>query len=279
MDTNKNSYTIIYATLLVVIVAALLAFVSSALKERQQQNIDMEKQLSLLTSVGLAQGAGDASDKIAYVAEEYNKFITNSVVANYKGEIVEGNAFALDLKAQYDLMKQIAATEGEAKEALLAKLQLPVFICKLENGEQVYIFSCYGAGLWGPIWGYIGVKDDMNTIYGTVFAHKGETPGLGAEIASAKFMEQFKGKELFDGNTFTSVSVIKGGAPEGDTHGVDAISGGTITSNALDATIKQWFSYYLPYMEAVKAAKEAAALAAQAQAEAEAAAENAVENK
>ncbi len=278
MDTNKNSYTIIYATLLVVVVAALLAFVSSALKERQQQNIDMEKQLSLLSSVGLAQGANEASDKIAYVADEFKKYVTESVVANYKGEVIEGNAFALDLKAQYDLMRQIDAVEGEAKEALLAKLQLPVFICTLESGEQVYIFSCYGAGLWGPIWGYIGVKDNMNTVYGTVFAHKGETPGLGAEIASDKFMQQFKDKELFDGNTFTSVSVIKGGAPEGDVHGVDAISGGTITSNALDGTIKQWFGYYLPYMEAVKAAKEAAALAAQVQAEA-AAAENTVENK
>lgn len=249
MDTNKNSYTIIYATILVVLVAAVLAFVSSSLKDKQQKNIDMEKQMSLLSSVGLAADANNVPDKMTYIAQEYAKYITKSFIVNYKGEIVDGDAFKVDLKSQYDVMRQIAIASDDKKEALKGELKLPVFVCTLDNGKTVYIFSCYGAGLWGPIWGYIGTEDNFDTIYGAVFSHKSETPGLGAEIATPRFSEQFKGKQLFDNNTFTSVAIVKGGATPGNTHQVDAISGGTITSKALDETIKQWLGYYLPYIK------------------------------
>ncbi len=249
MNTNNNLYTIVYATLMVVATAAILAFVSMALKERQQKNIDMETQLSILSAVSLAADANSADDKIAYVQNEYDKYIKNSYLVNYKGETVPGDAFTVSLKSQYDLMKQIASAPEQEQEALKARLQLPVFECTMDNGEKVYIVACYGTGLWGPIWGYIGLKSDFNTIYGAMFAHKGETPGLGAEIATPAFCAQFKDKSLFDGNTFTSIAIVKGGAEEGNPHEVDAVSGGTITSKALDASIRQWFEYYVPYLQ------------------------------
>ena len=114
------------------------------------------------------------------------------------------------------------------------------------------MFPVYGAGLWGPIWGYIALKDDFNTVYGAAFDHKSETPGLGAEIATEWFQNNFKEKSIFEGNEFVSVSVMKGGATPGNNHQVDAVTGGTITSKALDETMKSWLGAYLPYIKEAK---------------------------
>lgn len=259
MNTNSNTYTIIYSTILVVVVAAVLAIVSVSLSNRQQANVNTETRQSILSSVNLAQGADDAKNKNSYVETEYNKYITDSYLVDAQGDKVEGEAFpmalATGLKSQYDIMKQANPD--------ISKLTLPVFVCTLEDGSKVEIFPVYGAGLWGPIWGYLSLKDDYDTIYGATFLHKGETPGLGAEIATAWFSGQFSGKTIFEGDNLVSVSVVKGGAPEGDPHGVDAISGGTITSRSLEKAIRQWFDYYKPYLEKQKAAKAQAEAAAE----------------
>lgn len=242
MNTNSNTYTVIYATVLVVIVAAVLAFVSISLKDKQQKNIDTEKKQSILAAAYLGQNAANEADKTVYIENEYKKYITDSYVVNTKGEKVEGDAFALSLKEQYDNMRL-------GKEA---DIKLPVYVCTLADGSNIKILSTYGPGLWGPIWGYVALKDDNSTIYGARFEHKGETPGLGAEIATTKFQDQFKEKQIFENGSFCSVQVVKGGAPAGSLHGVDAISGGTITSEALAKALKSWFNYYLPMLKIEK---------------------------
>ena len=240
MNTNSNTYTVIYSIILVVVVAAVLAFVSVSLSDRQNANVATETRQSILYSVNLAQEADQAKDKNSYIEAEYNKYITDSYLVNVKGDKVEGEAFpmalASGLKSQYDIMKQANPD--------VSKLTLPVFVCTLDDGSRVEIFPIYGAGLWGPIWGYISLKDDYNTVYGATFLHKGETPGLGAEIATPHFSNQFAG------------------VPEGDMHGVDAISGGTITSRALENAIRQWLTDYEPYFEKQLAAKAQAQAAA-----------------
>lgn len=251
---------------MVVATAAILAFVSMSLKERQQKNMDMETQLSILTAVNLAAGADNAPDKIVYVQNEYDKYITKSYLVNYKGEVVPGDAFTTSLKSQYELIRQLDSKSGQEQSLIKEQIKLPLFECTLDSGEKVYIVACYGAGLWGPIWGYIGFRRDFNTIYGAMFAHKGETPGLGAEIANPKFRAQFKDKSIFDGETLKSISIVKGGADKENPHEVDAISGGTITSNALALTIRQWLSCYECFFK-LSAAKEREAQAAQGQSE------------
>ena len=163
MDTNKNLYTVVYATLLVVIVAALLAFVAASLKSRQQKNIDMEKQTSFLKAVGLGADAQSAPDKVAYIQNEFAKYIVESFTVDAAGnvsDVVKGSAeepeaivnspaFRVNLKEQYDLLKKSSGAEDQSS----LSLKLPVFKCALDN-ETVYLFSCYGAGLWGPIWGF-----------------------------------------------------------------------------------------------------------------------------
>lgn len=224
MDKNSNTYTFLYAAIMVVIVAAVLASVAVALKPRQTRNIEIEKKQSILASVNIESTTGDAE-------EIYDEKIQKQYVINVEGEIVEGlNAFDIDLK------KEKAKPEHER--------HLPVYECQTGDGLK-YIFPLRGNGLWGPIWGFVSLNSDMNTIYGANFDHDGETPGLGAEISTNWFQNAFKGKKLFDSTgELVSITVTKPGQEADEEHSVDGISGGTITSKGLE---KMLFDDFLSY--------------------------------
>lgn len=165
----------------------------------------------------------------------YDKYIKESFVLNSRGEVVTGvDAFTVVLK-------------NEQKKPI-EKQYFPVFNASPDDGEKVIILPVEGKGLWGPVFGYVSLKSDMSTIYGVTFDHKGETPGLGAEINTSNFEGQFHGKKIFDNDTFISVLVIKGGAKQEDIHGVDAISGGTITSKGLEKMLFDCISKYNAYL-------------------------------
>ena len=133
------------------------------------------------------------------------------------------------------------------------KEQLQVYKLKSKNGEFCYVMPVKGKGLWGPIWGFIAVKQDGKTVNGAVFDHKSETPGLGAEINTDKFMSQFEGKLLFDDQgIFTSIKVVKGGVLNSNLdpkYGVDAVSGGTITSKGLEKMLESSLTPYIPFLK------------------------------
>lgn len=133
------------------------------------------------------------------------------------------------------------------------KEQLQVYKLKSKNGEFCYVMPVKGKGLWGPIWGFIAVKQDGKTVNGAVFDHKSETPGLGAEINTDKFMSQFEGKLLFDDQgMFKSIKVVKGGVLNSNLDpkfGVDAISGGTITSQGLEKMLENSLTPYIPFLK------------------------------
>lgn len=227
MDVNSNKYTIGFSIVMVVIVALLLAFASEGLKPMQNQNIEREKMQNILKSVGIEVTRDEAQDA-------YNKYITEEIVLNDKGEQIEGDAFKVDILKEYK--------SGGQKN-------FPIFIYESE-GSRKYIIPLVGKGLWGPIWGYIALESDKNTVAGASFDHKGETPGLGAEINQGWFQEPFVGKKVFDeSGDYQSIRVIKGGAPEGDKHGVDAISGGTITSNGVTEMLVRTLKIYEPYLK------------------------------
>jgi Na+-transporting NADH:ubiquinone oxidoreductase subunit C len=236
MDTNSNKYTFIFAIVMVLIVATLLSVAAISLKPFQAKNVEIEKKTQILTSVEKGLEASEAENKNAYIEAEYDKYITKSYTVNVKGEQVEGNAFLIDLQKEYALP--------------LEEQRLPVFECQEDDGSIKYVFPIRGKGLWGPIWGYIALKDDMNTVLGAIFDHKGETPGLGAEINTGWFQAPFKGKQIFDGSgKFASVAVVKGGAAPGDLHAVDAISGGTITSVGVSNMIFDSMSKYEKFLK------------------------------
>jgi Na+-transporting NADH:ubiquinone oxidoreductase subunit C len=210
---------------MVVLIALLLSLAAMQLKPYQDKNIEVEKKQNILASVRIKSTPADA-------VELYKIYITESYVINNKSEKKEGvDAFTVEMK------NEISKTASERS--------LPVFIATLDDGNKAYVMPLRGKGLWGPIWGYISFQPDMNTVYGAVFDHQGETPGLGAEISTEWFQKPFFGKQIFeDSARFVSVKVIKGGAPAGDHHAVDAISGGTITSKALEAMLDSCLVQY-----------------------------------
>jgi len=174
MNKQSNTYTIVYASVMVILVTAVLAVTSLSLKDKQTRNIEIDKMKQILSSVHIAATADDAQTL-------YKKYIVDSFVLDDRGGHVDGvDAFAVDVAVQVKLPAD--------------RRQLPVFVCRLDNGQQKYIVPMYGAGLWGPIWGYLAVDADGNTVYGAYFAHQGETPGLGAEIETEAFSGQFVGR-------------------------------------------------------------------------------------
>lgn len=231
MDKQGNRYTVLYAVVMVVIVAALLAFVSESLKGIQNKNVEVAKKIDLLKSVGITSDASTAEGL-------YEKHIGNNTkVINISGDEVDGvDAFTVDMSKEL---------RKDTKDR-----NYPLYICKLDNGEEKIIIPLRGVGLWGPIWGYISLNADKSTVYGATFDHKGETPGLGAEISKEFFQTPFKGKTIFDeSGVFTSIAVLKGGIAAGNPHAVDAISGGTITSKGVSAMLKECLSGYEKYLK------------------------------
>jgi len=228
MKQFTNKYIFIFSTVMVVIVAALLSLAATLLQPAQEKNLEIEKKRSMLESIHVPAAKADAE-------ELYNKYISESFVINVKGETVDGvDAFSVVLK-------------NEQKKPL-EEQRLPVFRAVPDDGEKVIILPVEGKGLWGPIWGYISLKSDLNTIYGVTFDHKGETPGLGAEINTAKFEGMFTDKLLYQDGVFVSIQVHKGGANPADAHGVDAISGGTITSKGLEKMLLDCLKKYNDYI-------------------------------
>lgn len=229
MNKQSNTYTIIYIIVLVVVVGAGLAFTAMSLKDRQQQNADADRMSQILAAAHITPEPGQ-------VVNDFNKYITGQLVVNSKGETIGKDAFAVSVAAQ--VKKPVEERE------------LPVFVCTLADGSVKYILPLYGAGLWGPIWGYVAINDDGSTIYGAYFAHQGETPGLGAEIEKAAFSNQFDNKQLWKDGQFKPVAVVKKGqpAPNGEDY-VDAISGGTITSKGVSAMLADCLTPYEPFLK------------------------------
>lgn len=232
MKEFSSKYIFIFSTVMVVVVAVFLSLAATLLQPAQEKNLEIAKKSSMLESIGIASTRQNTE-------ELYSKYITQSFVVNVKGERVEGvDAFTVDLRAE--------------QKKPLDQQNLPVFGALSENGDSLVILPLEGKGLWGPIWGYISLKSDMNTIHGVTFDHKGETPGLGAEINTPAFEGMFPGKTINEDGNFVSIAVVKGGARDDDPHAVDAISGGTITSKGLQKMLFEGLGKYKEFMSKKK---------------------------
>ena len=242
MDTNKNSYTFIFAIVMVVVVAFLLSFAATSLKPLQDENIKLEKMQNILKTVGV-----EVTREQAEV--EFAKYIKSGVVIDPSGKIIDEAKGA-------DVEKGMAFS-GDVKHAVSRK-QYPIFIAEVK-GETFYVIPLFGMGMWSDIWGNVALKADKNTIAGINFDHKSETAGLGAEIATEWFQKEWVGKKImkdpnggFTSDNFASVTAIKGGADPSDAHGVDAISGGTVTSVATSKMFHDRVALYIPYFNNLK---------------------------
>jgi Na+-transporting NADH:ubiquinone oxidoreductase subunit C len=232
---HSNRYTFLYASGLSIVTAVLLAVSAEGLRPRQEANIALDKKTNILRSVRELETDRQAIERI--YAERIEEHVVDA-----GGNVLEG--------VRPD---EIVLKDELAKPA--AERRLPVYRYSGADGRKYYVVPLLGTGLWGPIWGYISLEDDFNTVYGAFFDHKSETPGLGAEISERQFQQQFEGKKIMDDrNAFVSVHVVKPTAKVSfsNDHRVDGISGGTITSRGTDAMLKSWLELYLPYFQKTK---------------------------
>ena len=231
MNKNSNTYQILYAAVMVLIVGTVLAFIYMALKPKQNENIANDTRKQIMSALHIATPSDDQ------VKETYEKYIIQDLLVDMEGNIVDSAqnvAFDVDMK----------------KNVKLAERQLPVMKCRLDDGSIKYVLPVYGAGLWGPIWGYIAMNDDGNTIYGANFSHEGETPGLGARITEQSFQDEFKDKHLFLDGEFKSVAVLKKGQKA--TNGaeqIDALTGATITSRGVSDMMADCLAPYETFLK------------------------------
>lgn len=235
MDKNSNAFTFIFAFIMVVVVGAILAALSTGLDPIQKKNDENKKKMDILGAIGIEATRKNASEK-------YDEFVKESYVIDINGNPVEGaKAFNIDVKKQY-----------RDKELKPEEKKYPLYVANKEN-TTYYIIPMVGKGLWGPIWGYVALKEDLATVYGAKFDHKSETPGLGAEIKYQPFQDQFKGKKMMADGSYKQLKVVKPGKSSNPDYSVDGITGGTITSKGVEEMMDRTFQIYVQYFKTKKA--------------------------
>ena len=243
MNTNSNKYTVIYTTIVCVLVAAILAFVSQVLKPKQEANEKAETISQILTAAQFGEKSEWEAKGNDAILSFYKEKAASAILVDEKGS----RCGSLDInKAEIYTVSDLKAQNYNIKGG--KQISVPVYI--FNNG--VAVIPIYGAGLWGQVWGYVAVAADRRTVIGAYFDHDSETPGLGGKIKDdPSFRAQFKDEILNIANPYNPFDIVKGGAPKTDVPDgkIDAITGATMTCKGLDAAIDTWIKAYIPYLE------------------------------
>lgn len=230
LNTNSNTYIIAYSCVLVVIVAFLLAFVSSSLKPIQDVNVALDKKKQILAALNIR----NLSDQES--AQKYGEVIDSDDIIDADGNVVRQGE-----KGGEDTGFVLNSSDYKAGK-------LAIYNCTIE-GKKKYVIPVYGMGLWGPIWGYIAVNEDGNSVYGAYFNHEGETAGLGAEIKdSKKWQDLFIGKKIYDAGGKAVLSVRKSSEIKDKSCEVDGVTGATLTSVGVSDMLQEGFAKYKKYL-------------------------------
>ncbi|MAD96199.1 MAG: Na(+)-translocating NADH-quinone reductase subunit C [Flavobacteriaceae bacterium] len=243
--TDGNVYTVLFAVGMVVVVGSLLAFFASSLKPNIDENKRIEKQQNILYAMGVNENTETTAEFVStsIAEQEFTKYITKQLVIEGDNVSEDENAYLIDVKKEKD----------KAKKGGIRRL--PLFVGE-KDGKKFYVAPIRGKGLWDAIWGYVALDENM-VIQGAYFDHKGETPGLGANIKQRYFMDDFIGEHLLtESGEFKGVRVAKGNNdPKNEDktdYEVDAIAGATITGDGVSAMIKSDLQLYVPYFKSLK---------------------------
>ncbi len=235
MNRDSNGYTFGFAAAMVLVVASVLAFTASSLKDLQAENVRKEKMQNILSTIGIKTDR-EGAEKL------FNEYIVEQLALKNDGTVDT----TVDAFSEIDLAIELKKNPQEQR--------FPLYVANVESA-QYYIIPLRGAGLWNAIWGYIALNEDKNSIKGVVFDHQGETAGLGAEITQQWFMDRFLEEKIFDASgALVGITVSKTNNDPNDTdkddHEVDAISGATITGDGVSDMIIERLQHYLPYLKA-----------------------------
>ena len=244
---HSTNYVLGFVLTMTVIVAVVLAGLSSMWSEASKMNEAIFNKRSILMAVkselnGVDPKTMPDDDVLAIFDQQVKQLILDMDGNQLTSEDVVNAGYKGGRAEDIDMAKEKKKPEAERI--------LPLFIFNSDKGK-FYILSVRGSGLWDDIWANVALKSDFNTVAGAAFDHKGETPGLGAEIKdNAAFYNQFAGEKIFDADgNYVSVDVIKGGAKPDDPHGVDGLSGATVTADGVAEMLDRGIRYYLPYIK------------------------------
>jgi Na+-transporting NADH:ubiquinone oxidoreductase subunit C len=244
--TDSNVYTILFAIAMVIVVGSLLAFAASSLEPTISENKRLEKQQNILYAMGINENDEGSATFISTdkAPQAFSEYITKQLVIQDGNVIEDDQAYLIDVKKE----KSAAKKDDYSR-------RLPLFVGE-KDGQTFYIAPIYGKGLWDAIWGYVSMDENM-VIQGAYFDHKGETPGLGANIKQRYFMDDFIGEQLLDENgNFVGITVSKSNADptnkDKTDNEVDAIAGATITGDGVSAMVKGDLKLYEPYFKNLK---------------------------
>jgi Na+-transporting NADH:ubiquinone oxidoreductase subunit C len=268
IDKEGNGYTMIFAIIMVVVVGGVLAFVASTLKPIQQENVKNEKMQNILQSIGIKETASVSRDEAGSI---FNKYVKKRIILDYDGNVLhelsnedpikpaarkmkdQTDAFNVDVRKYYNdltgLMKRYPEGGTEYEAALKEKgIVYPLFVCENE-GKEFYITYFSGKGLWDDIWGYISLQEDGRTINGSVFDHKGETPGLGSKITEPTFNNDFLGKVITnEEGEYRPIKVLKPGLKRKE-YQVQGLSGATFTHVGVEEMMERSLAVYHKYLK------------------------------
>ncbi|HUH29568.1 Na(+)-translocating NADH-quinone reductase subunit C [Gelidibacter sp.] len=247
IDTDKNSYTVIFAIVMVIVVGSILAGLAQGLKPLVKANERFEIQQNILYAMGI--NANEGPSDVEFISADKVEDVFNSTITNQY--IIEGDKVTEDPQAY---LLDVKKEEAKAKDPNYTR-KLPLFEGE-KDGKPIYVIPIRGKGLWDAIWGFVAVDKDM-VVQGVFFDHAGETPGLGSEIKQRYFMDDFEGEHLLnESGVFKGITVAKGNAdPRNDRktdNAVDAIAGATITGDGVTAMIKKDLRMYVPYFKTLK---------------------------
>ena len=233
MNRDSNKHTYLFAAIMVITIAFVLSFTSESLKELKADNIKKEKMQNILSAVGI-NVSRDESEEL------YTQYIIEELSLTNNGDI-DNAVSAFNINLALEIKKDINTQ------------RFPLYVANVDNNKY-YIIPLRGNGLWNAIWGYMALKEDINTIKGVSFGHQAETAGLGAEITQDWFTNSFVDEKILNDNgDFVGVYVTKtNNDPENtdkNDNEVDAISGATITGDGVSDMIKERLGKYLPYFK------------------------------
>lgn len=238
MSSNKETFgkTVGFVLAVCVVCALLVSFSAVQLKPLQKANKLLDQQTKILEASGLLEKAGED------IVATYNQYVDAKMIELSTGEFIEGDVInfderrnsrdkALSVKPEND----IAGINRQSKTAV-------VYFVKDDAGVvQTIVLPIVGAGLWDLMYGYIGLESDLNTVKSVIYSDHKETPGLGAEVLNPKWKALWPGKKIYNDAGEVKAKLVKGGAKENDIHGVDALSGATLTSDGVTRTLQFWF--------------------------------------
>ena len=224
---RSDTYTIVFTTIVTVVLGLGLSVTADSLRERQSINEELDIKKNILSVLGFNLSSDWGNDQIQSL---YEKNI-NELIVDKTGSI----------------LGSIESSNSDNYKIYQSK----------ENDKVTgYAIPIAGKGLWGTMYGYFAIEPDAETVKGITFYRHKETPGLGAEVDKEWFQSNFVGKKLIDtSGSLVSVEVVKGYVSNADPkamHKVDGISGATITGKGLTTFLKNDLQKYDPYLSKVR---------------------------